>query len=755
MSEKRNLNENWLFYYGDEPNADYMGFDDRAWKKVTLPHDWAVEFPFDKRHSSGTGYLPGGRGWYRKHFTLREADVKKRAVLRFGGVYKHARVWCNSNYLGEWAYGYTTFSFDITPFVKEGENVLSVRVEHDEVADSRWYTGSGIYRDVDLLLTHPAGFLTDGVFVRTLEADGEKALLQIDYETGNADGARFEVAGTESIVEAAGARGTVTLEVKRASLWSPENPRLYTLLCTAVKDGKEIDMIAIPFGIRTVRFDPDGGFYLNGENRKLKGVCLHHDAGCLGAAVPAAVWEMRLTKLKAAGVNAIRTAHNPADEKLIDLCDRMGFFVMEEAFDEWEGAKNKWWQGHNVYPPKRFGYAADFPQWHEKDMAAMIRRDRSRPSVILWSIGNEIDYPNDPYVTAMFGTTMGNNDAGKPAEERKYDPNKPDAKRLPAVAKALTEIAHRLDPSRPVLTALSFPELSNTTGLSDVTDIAGYNYREAHYDADHKAFPQRVILGSENSHDPAAWRAAEERPFIAGQFLWTGSDFLGECRGWPERISGAGLLDLAGNGKPLYERRKALWTDAPFARLACQPETDRGVWRDAFLYDGEEGKPVAVSAYTNEKEAELFLNGVSLGKKTVAPADFCRVTWAFDYEPGTLTVKTPTAEDTLSTPGKAVRVMLTPFVPLHTDGDFTAVDVTLIDENGNVAAADDRTLTYAFVGDGEVRGIENGKGDDLTPYAAPYRQTYRGRAVAYLRHKGEGTLFVYEAGGELRAELRF
>ena len=619
MAQTRLLNESCLFYSGDAPDADYMGYDDRAWQKVTLPHDWAVGYPFDKKHSSGTGYLPGGRGWYRGRFTLTDEDLSKRLTLCFDGVYQHTRVWLNSNYLGAWAYGYTAFSFDVTPFARAGENVISVAVEHDEVADSRWYTGSGIYRDVLLTLSHPDAFLQDGIFVTTKELTTDSAVLEITYQTENADGAAFcAVDGDGNAVflgEAAGKDGRLTAVLSAPRLWSPDSPNLYRLVCTAKKDGKKLDRVEVPFGVRVCRFDADEGFFLNGKPMKIKGVCLHHDGGCLGAAVPKAAWERRLRKLKAAGVNAVRTAHNPPDRHLLDLCDEMGFFVMDEVFDEWEGPKNKWWQGHNVYPPKRFGYAFDFPQWHEKDLASMVKRDRSHPSVILWSIGNEIDYPNDPYVTPLFREALGNNDAGKPAEERKYDDKKPDAKRLPTVAKRLTEIVHRLDPTRPVLTALSFPELSNKTGLSDVTDVAGYNYRERMYDGDHKEFPARIILGSENGHAPAAWYDVLDRPFIAAQFLWTGSDFLGECRGWPERASGAGLLDLAGNEKPLYMQRKALWTEEPFVRLASQQGEDRGVWHDRFLYDGDKNGPVSFLNSVLNFDQSLYGNGTLCNMK--------------------------------------------------------------------------------------------------------------------------------------------
>ena len=509
MGVRQKIDLDWRFHLGDVSDAGFMGFDDSGWRAVTLPHDWAVEHPFDKCHASGTGYLPGGTAWYRKHFVLGEEAIGKRVRITFQGVYKHARVWVNSNYLGFHAYGYTSFTYDVTEFVRPGENVIAVRVEHNDVADSRWYTGSGITRHVELEICDPVCFAEYGIFVSTVSADAEQAVLRVQYETMGGTGARFllqtpegePVAGGEGV----GEKGTVELTVTRPELWSPDHPALYVLGAQALDGDRLADADCARAGIRTFRFDADEGFFLNGENMKLKGVCVHHDAGCLGAAVPKNVWERRLRKFKAAGCNALRTAHNPPDPDLLDACDELGLLVMDEAFDEWEGTKNKWWQGHNVYPPKHFGYAEDFPQWHEADLTGMVKRDRNHPSIVLWSIGNEIDYPNDPYVTPLFKEALGNNDANKPAAERLYDPRKPDAGRLAKVAKELTAIVHGLDDTRPVTSALSFPELSNHTGYADALDAAGYNYREHFYEADHKTYPGRVILGSENSHDPRAW----------------------------------------------------------------------------------------------------------------------------------------------------------------------------------------------------------------------------------------------------------
>lgn len=753
------LNDGWRFHLGDAADAYYMGFDDRGWRQVTVPHDWAVEHPFDPCWASGTGYLPGGVGWYRGHFCLDGEDAARRVRVTFEGVYKRARVWINSNYLGQHAYGYTGFSFDISEFVRPGENVIAVRVDHSEVADSRWYTGSGIDRPVTLTVTDPVCFQEHGVFAVTEADDGEEAVIQVRYETEGAEAVRFVLRTPEGQTaaegKAEGAKGCLRLQAVSPRRWGPADPFLYTLCGEAEKNGTVCDRLEIPFGVRTAVFDADKGFFLNGENMKLKGVCVHHDAGCLGAAVPESVWRIRLEKLKAMGCNALRTAHNPPDPDLLDLCDRLGFLVMDEAFDEWEGIKNKWWQGHNVYPPKHFGYAEDFPQWHEQDLRAMVERDRNHPCVILWSIGNEIDYPNDPYVTPLFKEVLGNNDANKPLAERLYDNRKPDAGRLAKVAAELTAQVHALDDSRPVTSALSFPELSNRTGYADALDLAGYNYREQFYEEDHKAYPGRVILGSENSHDPAAWRAVTEHEFMAGQFLWTGVDFLGECPGWPKRISQAGALDLRGKEKPLYAQRLALWTKDPVIRIAVGPgeeEHDSGAWGECFRWQGVPGEKKRVSCYTNGGAAELFLNGKSLGKKTLKETDGGRAIWVIPYEEGILEARTEGASDLLATPGKACSLKWIRNAS-QPGKNVIQLEAVLLDQDGR--PAQDEIIRCQVLGDVEILGMENGLPDDLTPYSEHFRTTGEGTLTVYLRKgKSEGKALVYaRTDSGLEAEL--
>ena len=485
--------------------------------------------------------------------------------------------------------------------------------------------------------------------------------------------------------------------------------------------------------MRTLRFDPNHGFALNGVSLKLKGVCLHHDAGVLGAAVPLPVWQTRLQKLQAAGCNAIRFSHNPVDPAVLTLCDQLGLLVICEAFDEWEGCKNKWCQGHNVYPPQLYGYADDFPQWYTQDLTDMVRVARNHACVMLWSIGNEIDYPNDPYVHASFQSMTGNNDQNKPDAERRYDACKPDASRLPVIARALVAIVKQLDRSRPVTLALAYPELSNLTGLSDTVDVAGYNYKEHLYAADHAAYPNRVIFGSENSVSVEAWLAVKHNESIAGQFLWTGADFLGEAQGWPVRISQAGLLDTANHEKPLYYQRKALWTDTLCAKLATSVSGNS--WDETFSWGYAAGETVQVACYTNAMYATLYSNDQAMG--TVTLGEDARALWQVPYQAGTLRVVcqsgSQTVEDTLATPATPAKLVLRCGQTELPANGIATVEIAMTDDQGTVIAQACDPITIQLVGDGALLGIENGDPRDLTPFPSATRPLYRGLAVVYLR----------------------
>ncbi len=745
------LNSNWKFHKGEEPMGFYKGYDDSAWRVVTVPHDMSIEEEFDKSNSSGTGYLPGGRCWYRNRFKLPEGDYK--VYITFEGVYNNSKVWFNSNYLGKRPYGYSTFTYDITEFAQE-ENVVSVMVNRDETADSRWFTGTGITRRVYITICDKISILPDSLFITTPVVSEKEAVVKLDYETTIPASVTCCVLDHDGNTIASGSDGVT---IKNPSLWSPENPYLYTLKTEVIFEDEITDTLYTPFGVRFFNFDPDKGFFLNGKHTLLKGVCVHHDAGALGAAVPKEVWRDRLLKLKECGTNALRTSHNPPDPTLLDLCDELGFITMDEAFDEWEGPKNKWWQGHNVYPPKRFGYFEDFPEWGEKDIKAMVMRDRNHPSIVMWSIGNEVDYPNDPYCHPSFSSMTGNNDANKPEIERMYDPNKPNAERLAVIARNLVKWVKECDRTRPVTAALAFPELSTKTGYFEALDIVGYNYKEHLYEDDHKRFPEAVIYGSENSHSYKAWKAVTDNDYIAGQFLWTGIDYMGEAHGWPIRASMPGLLDMGGFKKPNWHFRKTLWDSTPYIYIFAREKRDEtqpprrrrmGRWFCEH-WNFEEGTNLEVIAYTNQKSAELFLNGKSLGVKEADDEERGNtITWDVPFEKGELKAVVEGHEYILKTTDEPTQLKIDASrTTLNADSyDTLRIDVSAVTESFDKVNWKDVEITVQVTGlSATLAGIESGSGFDLTPYSSNKRKLYNGNAVIYIKStdiKGEAVVTV-------------
>jgi hypothetical protein len=518
------------------------------------------------------------------------------------------------------------------------------------------------------------------------------------------------------------------------------------------KDGVVLDQEETLTGIRSFEFKADKGFFLNGESMKLKGVCVHHDAGGLGAAVRKKVWERRLLTLKEMGCNAIRMSHNPHMPELYDLCDELGFLVIDEAFDEWEGVKNKWSRGHNVYPPSHYGYYEDFPEWHEKDLATMVLRDRNHPSIILWSIGNEIDYPNDPYGHPLFQTMTGNNDANKPAAERIYDPNKPNADRLPAIAKELVSIVKKHDVTRPVTAALAFPELSNLTGYADCLDVVGYNYKEHLYEEDHKKYPNRILMGSENGKELGQWLAVEKNEYISGQFLWTGIDFFGETTIWPSHGSHAGLIDVAGFEKPNYYFRKSLWSKKPMVKLFAGYSASDSLSLGWNFIKNEE---VKVVCFTNCATTELFLNGRSLGVKKLKDYEEKYLSWTVPFEKGVLkAVSTDERgkiyEDILLTTGAAAGMKLNcEEEGLAADGlDMAHIVLNIVDFDGNIVHNAQDLVQVAVEGPGKLLGLENGNLEDTTACASFCRRAYHGKLVIYISSTPEKGVIKVKAQGE-------
>ncbi|MBQ6678995.1 MAG: beta galactosidase jelly roll domain-containing protein [Lachnospiraceae bacterium] len=714
------LTEGWRFMRGDIEPAWQKSYDDSSWEEVMLPHDWSVTGPYRIENSSGTGYLDGGIAWYRGRFSLPEKYRGKSVRLVFEGVYKNAKVFFNSYYLGRRPFGYAEFSYDITSFVNFGkrDNEISVRVSHPDVADSRWFTGSGIHRKVRLVIEEPVHAKEHGVIFNASAITKKNANITVRNEIVNDGCEAKEVTATtvftdkngeavltitgSTTVPAKGEAGlTLKGKMKDPALWSTETPNLYEMKTCYTVDGETYVADCENVGVRKLTFDPDKGFFLNDVPTKMRGVCVHHDAGSLGAAVPREVWQRRLEALKEMNCNAIRCAHNPHSPELYELCDAMGFMVMDEAFDEWEGCKNKWSTGHNVYPPRHQGYYEDFPEWHEADLKMMVRRDRNHPSVVMWSVGNEIDYPNDPYCHPRFTEMTGNNDKNKPAAERQYNPDKPNMERLAVLAKELVEIVKTEDTERPVTTAAAFPELSTYLGFVDHMDVIGYNYKEKYYQDDKKRFPDRCFLGTENSGAPQAWTYVEDNDFVIGQFIWTGIDYLGEARGWPVHGSGAGFLTTAGFKKDNFWDRKAIWT----GKVNAKDYPENYFWR--FF------RP---ELFTAEDEAKV--PKVDRPEKSTAPAVKAEVSL---YKKGDVF--------TGETFKKASSRL----------GYLYQIIVEVKDAKG-VLTNDEQAFSCQVTGAGEFLAIDNGNNADLTPPQAKTKKTFNGQLVIYVRRTGKGKI---------------
>ncbi|KAA6329721.1 Beta-galactosidase BoGH2A, partial [termite gut metagenome] len=560
FGQPEKINDEWRFILKDVDGAQSPNYNDTRWQNVDLPHDWSIKGSLSPTLASATGYLRGGIGWYRKTINIPKEKQGEKIYLYFEGVYNRSEVFINEQSLGKRPSGYASFAFDATPWIEYGkDNLIAVRVDHSKSADSRWYTGSGIYRNVWLVYAKPVHIAQWGVYAYPKTVTKKNAVISVDVEieNGSITGSSLTITNellsqegkvvakeTKKLSAPAGQNVQTNMELKVSNpqLWSIETPNLYQLKTTVLQGNKVIDETTTATGIRFYTFDPNTGFALNGQALKMKGVCLHHDAGVLGASVPKEVWKRRLLILKELGCNAIRCSHNPHSPELYELCDELGLLVIDEAFDEWEFPKRKWLEGWNRGTPGFEGIVDFFEAWGERDLADMVRRDRNHVSIFSWSIGNEIDYPNDPYSHPILNGT-GKDGFTQPIFGG-YQKNAPDAMRLGTIAKKLASVVRQYDKSRPVTAALAGVAMSNETEYPDALDLAGYNYTESFYLPDHKKYPNRVIYGSENGHSFDAWKAVTENPYIFGQFLWTGIDFLGEAGSWPSRGSSVGLLDL-------------------------------------------------------------------------------------------------------------------------------------------------------------------------------------------------------------------
>jgi beta-galactosidase len=772
----------WRFMLGDPAGAERPAFDDSKWRRLDLPHDWSIEGTPDEHAPGGgrMGFLPGGVGWYRKAFTLPSGAKGRLISLEFDGVYMNSDVWINGVHLGSRPYGYISFAYDITAHLVSGTNVVAVRVDNSAQPNSRWYSGSGIYRHVWLAVVNPLHVDRWGVTITTQRFDSTRndvlvRTVVINSGTGSVqhgllrsvvlDDAGREVAHAESPLTMD--RDTIAILAQRIAvasprLWSVESPTLYTLrteLLTARPPARPSDVVATVFGFRTVAFDKDQGFLLNGRRVKLRGVNLHHDGGAVGAAVPERLWEVRLERLKAMGANAIRTSHNPPAPEFLDLCDRMGFLVMAEAFDEWTMGKVP--EGYHQY----------FAQWSERDVTDFVQRDRNHPSIVLWSAGNEIGEQ----------TTADGVD----------------------VLRRLVGIFHREDPTRPVTTGNDQIDADGhpaTLAFLAAEDVVGYNYvdrwherRELFAEQDRRDHPDWKMIGTESGNifttfsesyslgDSMAvvrpnyttgmieaerlWKWVELHDYFAGNFMWSGVDYLGESV-WPFIGFSSGALDFDSRPKDAYYLYQSLWTDRPVLHLFPH-----------WTWPGREGQTIPVMVYTNCSSVELFLNGKSLGEKSIefpaqgtsggwnsyalpvvrATTNDVHLSWDVPYAPGVLRAVgrrrdgTVACHDEVRTAGPPAAIRLSADRDTVTTGpgDVSLVSFEIVDSAGTVVPTANRLVRFTVTG-GTIVVLSNADLADHDPFQADHRKAYGGRGLAIVRAAGPGVMTVTASGAGVR-----
>lgn len=728
----------WRFLKGDAPGAEAASFDDSAWRTLNVPHDWSIEGPFDRNNPTGRGggYLPAGIGWYRRHFFLPATYAQRQVTIEFDGVMANSDVWINGFHLGKRPYGYVSFRYALTGHLKFGNNqpnVLAVRVDDAAQPASRWYTGAGIYRHVRLVVTDAVHLDLGTTFITTPLVTETRAVAHVQAVVENQSDTPRNVALQITLVHPNG-HALQTVETKPQTVpahgaadfgqdiaitnpqrWNLDQPSLYRAV-TRVRSGNAIvDDETTPFGIREFHFDAATGFWLNSKNLKIQGVCLHEDAGGLGAAVPLGVWERRFALLKQVGVNAIRTSHNPPAPEFLDLADRMGLLVMEETFDAWTVGKGG----------ADYGYQRYFKEWGEADTRDTVRRDRNHPSIVIYSVGNEIrDNLNSPTGFATFT--------------------------------AQRDLIHRLDPTRPVTMAVFRPNQSRvyTSGFAELMDVVGQNYREQELVAAHEARPERKIIGTENGHDRAAWLALRDHPFYAGQFLWTGFDYLGESV-WPEVVNGSGLFDRTGAPYPRAYERQSWWSAQPTVHIAhrvappAAPIVDPGYETKpqrrgptlASDWTPQNTKPhnENVEVYSNCEAVELLLNGKSLGTQPL-PTDASPRLWSVPFEPGTLEAVgrkggLVVATHQLRTAGPPAKIILTAdratLAPAWDEVSYVTANIT--DKDGVPCPRADDLITFKLTGPGAIAAVDNGDCASHEPFQATARHAYMGQCVAILK----------------------
>jgi beta-galactosidase len=772
------MDPGWRFFLGDTTGTEQPRFDDREWRRLDLPHDWSIEgTPREDAPGGGrVGYFPSGIGWYRKSFRLPSGGRDKAMWLEFDGVYMNSDVWINGVHLGRRPYGYSSFAYDVTRHLVPGVNVVAVRVDNSRQPNSRWYTGSGIYRHVWLTMVDRLHVGHWGTYLTTPRADSTGAEVLVRTRVENTydtprrgvlrsvavDSAGREVARADTPFSlAAGQKVELEqrLQVEAPGLWSVESPTLYTLRSQVRNGARVADEAGTTFGIRSIAYDKDRGFLLNGRRVKMRGVNLHHDAGGLGTAVPESIWLSRLQTLKAMGANAIRTSHNPPAPELLDLCDRLGLLVMAEVFDEW--AIGKVPEGYHKY----------FEEWSERDVTDFIHRDRNHPSIVLWSAGNEIGEQSTPDGVQ--------------------------------VLRRLVEIFHREDPTRPVTTGNDrIAADSNPAALAflNAADIVGYNYvdrwrerrelfasQDRHDHPDWKmigtesgsifeSFDERYSLGDDSTVVRAnythrmlqaerLWKWVTLNDYFSGNFMWTGIDYLGEST-WPFKGFGSGVLDITGVPKDGYYLYQSLWTDQPVLHLFPH-------WN----WPGRVGQTIPVLAYSNCNIVELFLNGRSLGEKRLEfPAqgtsgswntyaqpvvnpttNDLHLSWDVPYEPGVVRAVGKRRDGTVACsaevrtagPPAAIRLSVERDTISTGVGDVAQVRFEIVDSAGTVVPTAGSLVRFTIEG-GSILALDNADLRDHDPYRSDRRRAYDGRGLAIVSASRPGSIHLTASGDGLR-----
>ena len=754
-----NFNDNWRFKLGDIPGFETPNFNDKDWRVLSVPHDWSVEGKAEKTNPSGIrgGFYPAGKGNYRKSFVLDENAKGKRIKIRFDGVYMNSTVYLNGQLIGNRPYGFSTFEYDLTPYLKfEGEkNVLAVEVDNSAQPSCRWYTGSGINRNVYLNIMEQQHFQSFETFFRTISLDTKTAKVKIDFEIASnnypkSERIKFQLMPQDVKYITKDAKVVMHLKDKtgkniaeksivfklrdyekqnfsieaiidNVDLWSDKTPTLYDLDLQLFIEQKLVNSDKHKVGIRKIEFNSKQGMLVNGEKVIAKGVCLHKDIASFGTAVPKDVWRFRLEKLKRMGANAIRT-HGPSDPKFIEVCDELGFYVMSEAFDEWE--KN-WEFGYSESPSGKLPYTYHkyFNQWAETDLKDMIKRDRNHPSVFIYSIGNEVP------------------------EQRFADGAKTLIK--------LRDWAHETDDSRPTTVGCDWSMWGNQNGFMDAMDIAGYNYPDRYYkkfyEEQHEQYPDRILLGTENYISLDNWLAVRDNPYVVGMFLWVGIDYLGESHSWPRRSWEWGIIDLATFEKSMYYYWKAFWNEKPMVHTAVLLKDAKPYkWRpyDMRSHWNFEGKDVdTVFVFSNQPEVELFQNKKSLGRKKVDPNVY-KATYIVDYKKGELksvayNEQREVASHSIKTAGKANKLGL---INQRNNAKFDKNELVFItlevqDEKGiRVPFADN--LVEVSVEGGELIGLDSGDPFSHELFKQNKRKAYQGRLLLTVKPNGKNKLKV-------------